>query len=120
MSIPADRLAERVTAVLPEALELSHRVHANPEIAFEERQASAWTAALLERHGFDVERHAGGLETAFVARWQGRAGGHVVALAGEYDALPDVGHGCGHNLMCSSSAGAAIAAARFLGRDFDG
>jgi len=120
MSIPADMLAEHVAAVLPEALELSHRVHANPEIAFEERQASAWTAALLERHGFDVERHAGGLETAFVARWQGRAGGHVVALAGEYDALPDVGHGCGHNLMCSSSAGAAIAAARLLGRDFDG
>ena len=120
MSIPADRLAEHVAAVLPEALELSHRVHANPEIAFEERQASAWTAALLERHGFEIERHAGGLETAFVARWRGRAAGHVVAFAGEYDALPAVGHGCGHNLMCSSSAGAAIAAARVLGRDFDG
>ncbi|MDQ3689857.1 MAG: M20 family metallopeptidase [Chloroflexota bacterium] len=120
MSPPADRLAEHVAAVLPEALDLSHRVHANPEIAFEERLASAWTAELLERHGFEVERPAGGLETAIVARWQGRAAGHVVAFAGEYDALPGVGHGCGHNLMCSSSAGAAIVATRLLGRDFDG
>ncbi|MGH2417496.1 MAG: M20 family metallopeptidase, partial [Candidatus Limnocylindria bacterium] len=97
-----------------------HRVHANPEIAFEERQASAWTAELLERHGFQVTRTAGGLETAFVARWPGRGDGHVIAFAGEYDALPEVGHGCGHNLMCSSSAGAAIAAAGALGHDFDG
>jgi amidohydrolase len=116
----ADRLTGAVDAVLPEALELSHRVHATPEIAFEERQASAWTAALLERHGFEVTAPAGGLETAFVARWRGSADGPVIALAGEYDALPEVGHGCGHNLMCSSSAGAAIAASRILGRDFGG
>ena len=55
--------------MLPEALDLSHRVHANPEIAFEERQASRWTAELLERHGFEVTAPVGGLETAFVARW---------------------------------------------------
>lgn len=122
MSIPhpADRLEAAVAAVTPEALGLSHQVHANPEIAFEERQASAWTAELLERHGFEVTRPAGGLETAFVARWPGRAPGPVIGFAGEYDALPEVGHGCGHNLMCSSSAGAAIAAAEALGRDFDG
>jgi amidohydrolase len=119
-SVPADRLQTAVEEVLADALDLSHRVHANPEIAFEERQASAWTAQLLERHGFEVTRPAGGLETAFVASWRGRAKGPVVALAGEYDALPEVGHGCGHNLMCSSSAGAAVAAARMLGRDFDG
>jgi len=115
-----DRLAALVAEVMPEALELSHRVHANPEIAFEERGASAWTAELLERHGFVITRPAGGLETAFVARWPGRGAGHVIAFAGEYDALPEVGHGCGHNLMCSSSAGAAIAATQSLGRDFDG
>ncbi len=119
-SAPADRLQTAVDEVLADALDLSHRVHANPEIAFEERQASAWTAELLERHGFEVTRPIGGLETAFVASWRGRATGPVVALAGEYDALPEVGHGCGHNLMCSSSAGAALAVARMLGRDFDG
>ncbi len=118
--IPADRLAEAVNGVIDDALDLSHRVHANPEVAFQERQAAAWTAEMLERRGFIVEPRAGGLETAFVARWSGSAPGPVVAFAGEYDALPEVGHGCGHNLMCSSSAGAAIAAAETLGRDFAG
>ena len=107
-----------VDAVLPDALDLSHRVHATPEIAFEERHAAAWSADLLRRHGFEVTAPAGGLETAFVARWAGDRPGPVIAFAGEYDALPEVGHGCGHNLMCSSSAGAAIAAASVLGRDF--
>jgi amidohydrolase len=116
----ATALGEAVETILPEALELSHRVHANPEIAFEERQAASWTGALLREHGFEVIAPVGGLETAFVARWTGDRPGPVVALAGEYDALPDVGHGCGHNLMCSSSAGAAIAASRMLGRDFGG
>ena len=115
-----DRLGEAIENAMPDALELSHRVHAHPEIAFEERQAAAWTAELLERNGFDVTAPAGGLETAFVARWKGSGDGPVIALAGEYDALPEVGHGCGHNLMCSSSAGAAIAAAAALGRDFGG
>jgi amidohydrolase len=113
-------LAAAVDAVLPDALDLSHRVHATPEIAFEERQAAAWSAELLRRHGFEITAPVGGLETAFVARWQGERPGPVVAFAGEYDALPEVGHGCGHNLMCSSSAGAAIAAARVVGRDFAG
>jgi amidohydrolase len=119
-SIPTDRLATTVAEVVPEALELSHRVHANPEIAYEERQAASWTAELLERHGFEITRPVGGLETAFVARRRGARVGPVIAFLGEYDALPEVGHGCGHNLMCSSSAGAAIAAARELGDDFAG
>ena len=109
-----------VEAALPDALDLSHRVHATPEIAFEERQAAAWSADLLRKHGFEVTSPAGGLETAFVARWIGDRPGPVIAFAGEYDALPEVGHGCGHNLMCSSSAGAAIAAATVLSRDFGG
>src|SRR5687767_5466490 len=115
-----DPLGEAVAAIVSDALELSHRVHATPEIAFEERRAAAWTAELLERHGFDVTAPVGGLETAFVARWKGDRPGPVIAYAGEYDALPEVGHGCGHNLMCSSSAGAAVAASRMLGRDFGG
>ena len=118
--VPPTSLEDAVTGVTPDALELSHRVHGAPEIAFQERQASAWTAELLGRHGFEVTAPAGGLETAFVARWVGGRPGPVIAFAGEYDALPEVGHGCGHNLMCSSSAGAAIAAARMLGRDFAG
>jgi amidohydrolase len=118
MSDPA--IEDATAAILPDALDLSHRVHANPEIAFQEVQASQWTAELLDRHGFDVTAPAGGLDTAFVARWAGDRPGPVIAYAGEYDALPEVGHGCGHNLMCSSSAGAAVAATRVLGRDFGG
>jgi amidohydrolase len=115
-----DGLRVAVEAIRDEAIDLSHRVHANPEIAFEERRAAAWTAELLGRHGFEVERPVGGLETAFVAGWRGSRPGPVISFPGEYDALPEIGHGCGHNLMCSSSAGAAIAAARVLGRDFGG
>jgi amidohydrolase len=113
-------LDDAVAGIYDEALELSHRVHATPEVAFQERQAARWTAELLERHGFEVTSPVGGLETAFAASWQGSSPGPVIAFAGEYDALPEVGHGCGHNLMCSSSAGAAIAASRVLGRDFGG
>jgi amidohydrolase len=120
MSEAVQSLDQAVEAVTPDALDLSHRVHATPEIAFQERQASRWTAELLARHGFEITAPAGGLDTAFIARWQGTGDGPVVAFAGEYDALPEVGHGCGHNLMCSSSAGAAIAASQVLGRDFGG
>ena len=120
MTDTAISIEDAVAGITPDALDLSHRVHANPEIAFEERQAARWTAELLERGGFEVTAPIGGLETAFVARWKGDRPGPVIAYAGEYDALPEVGHGCGHNLMCSSSAGAAVAAARTLGRDFGG
>ena len=120
MADPVESLERAVDEVTPDALDLSHRVHATPEIAFQEHQAAKWTAQLLERHGFEVTAPAGGLDTAFVARWEGSGDGPVIAFAGEYDALPEVGHGCGHNLMCSSSAGAAIAASRVLGRDFGG
>ena len=120
MTDTAVALDDAVAAITPDALDLSHRVHATPEIAFEEHRASRWTADLLAQHGFEITAPIGGLETAFAARWRGARPGPVVALAGEYDALPEVGHGCGHNLMCSSSAGAAIAASRMLGRDFAG
>jgi amidohydrolase len=120
MTDTAISLTDAVAGVTADALDLSHRVHANPEIAFQEREAARWTAGLLEHYGFEVTAPIGGLETAFVARWTGDRPGPVIAYAGEYDALPEVGHGCGHNLMCSSSAGAAIAAARALGDDFAG
>ncbi len=120
MSAPDSNVEAAVEAILPDALDLSHRVHATPEIAFQERQAAEWSADLLRRHGFEVAAPIGGLDTAFVARWRGHAPGPVIALAGEYDALPEVGHGCGHNLMCSSSAGAAIVAAQVLGHEFGG
>jgi amidohydrolase len=107
------RIAAAVEANRDEILELSHRIHANPEPAFEERQASAWVAEAVRRHGFAVEHPAGSLETAVRGRIRGGRGGDGprIAVLAEYDALPGLGHGCGHNTMAASGVGAAIALA---------
>ncbi len=101
-------LREAVARLRPDLEALSLRIHAHPEIAFEERKAAAWLAERMEQGGFAVERGAGGLETAFLARYRGGPGPTLVILA-EYDALPGVGHGCGHNIIGTSAAGAALA-----------
>jgi amidohydrolase len=107
------RLAAAIEDAREEILELSHRIHANPEIAFEEHQAAIWVADVLARHGFEVERPAGRLATAIRAtRGGGRGGpGPRIGILAEYDALPGLGHGCGHNTMAASGVGAAIALA---------
>ncbi|MEX1169950.1 MAG: M20 family metallopeptidase [Chloroflexota bacterium] len=107
------RLAAAVEAARAEILDLSHRIHANPEPAFEEVQAATWIAEVLARHGFEVEHPAGSLDTAIRAiRPGGRGGaGPRIGILAEYDALPGLGHGCGHNTMAASGVGAAIALA---------
>jgi amidohydrolase len=110
------RLAAAVESASPEILELSHRIHANPEPAFEEAQAAGWIAETLRRHGYAVEHPAGSLATAIRAtRRGGRADGSSpkprIGILAEYDALPGLGHGCGHNTMAASGVGAAIALA---------
>jgi amidohydrolase len=107
------RLAEAIEAARDEIIELSHRIHAAPEPAFEEHNAAAWIAEILARHGYDVELPAGSLATAIRAtRRGGRAGdGPRIGILAEYDALPGLGHGCGHNTMAASGVGAAIALA---------
>jgi amidohydrolase len=108
------RLAAAVVDARDEIIGLSHRIHANPETAFEERQAATWIAESLRAHGFEVEQPAGSLETAIRATkagGRGADGGPRIAILGEYDALPGLGHGCGHNTMAASGVGAAIALA---------
>jgi amidohydrolase len=91
---------------------LSRRIHAHPELGFMEVQAAAWLGDYLGRHGFAVECPVGGVSTAFRATLELGPGGPTVALLAEYDALPGVGHGCGHNLIAAAAAGAgAILAA---------
>jgi amidohydrolase len=104
------RLAEAVEAARDEIIELSHRIHADPEPAFEEHHAAAWIAEILARHGYEVEQPAGSLATAIRAtRRGGRPGdGPRIGILAEYDALPGLGHGCGHNTMAASGVGAAI------------
>jgi len=98
-----------VDRLTPRLVELSHAIAADPEHAYEEHRAAARCADLLEEHGFAVERGAYGLQTAFAAR-AGTSGPHVVICA-EYDALPGVGHACGHNIIAASAVGAGLALA---------
>ena len=102
-----DRAKGALEAGLGDLVELSHAIHANPETAFEEHYAAGRLTEVLGERGMNVESGICGLPTAFSARI-----GHgplVVALCAEYDALPGVGHACGHNIIAASSIGAAIA-----------
>ena len=101
------RISERVEARAPALDRLALEIHARPEVAFEERFASNALADYLESEKVSVQRGAGGLETAFVA--EAGSGGPLVAILGEYDALPGIGHGCGHNLMGTAAVGAFLA-----------
>ena len=98
------------SALRDELVVLSRAIHGAPELAYQERQAVANIAALLRRHGHEVELPFGGLETAFRAR-VGPTGPSVALLA-EYDALPEIGHACGHNLIAMSNVGAFLLAAQ--------
>src|SRR5918999_5204639 len=90
-------------------VEASHQIHENPELCFEERFAHDLLTGILEVEGVEVERSAYGLDTAFVAR-AGREGPTVAVLC-EYDALPGIGHACGHNIIGTAGLGAGLAAA---------
>lgn len=107
------RAAEAVEAAREEILDLSHRIHANPEPAFEEHRAAEWVAEAVRAHGYAVEHPAGSLATAVRGRLAGGRGtdGPRIGILAEYDALPGLGHGCGHNTMAASGVGAAIALA---------
>jgi amidohydrolase len=103
-----DRLADDLESV-------SHRLHENPELAYREEKAAAWLTELLERHGARVERGVGGLPTAFRATIAGTAPGPTIAIMAEYDALPGIGHACGHNVIATAGTGAGVALATALG-----
>jgi amidohydrolase len=91
-----------------ELVGLARRIHATPEIAFQEEKASQWLTETLERHGFAVQRGVADLPTAFRAVRAAGSGGPSVAFLAEYDALPEIGHACGHNLICTAALGAGI------------
>jgi amidohydrolase len=89
---------------------LARKIHAHPELRFEEHLASEWLSDFVSSRGHAVERGVAAMPTAFRAR-SGAKGGPSVAILAEYDALPGVGHACGHNLIAAGGAGAFIAAA---------
>ena len=116
MPAPSDLKARATAAVeanRDEILALSRAIHADPEPAFEEHRAAARVAAAIAGHGYVVEHPAGRLATAVRGRLTGGQGpnGPRIGVLAEYDALPGLGHGCGHNTMAASGVGAAIALA---------
>ncbi len=92
-----------------ELIALSHRIHGKPELGFEEESSSRWCAEELESGGLNVEMGVGDLATAFVAT--AGSGPFVVGICAEYDALPGIGHACGHNIIAAAAVGAGRAIA---------
>jgi len=90
-------------------VELSHAIHAEPELAFAEHRSCAKAQVLVAERGFDITAAAGGLDTAFRAEFG--SGPLTVGICAEYDALPEIGHACGHNVIAASAVGTALALA---------
>jgi amidohydrolase len=98
-----------IDALAEVLIDASHQIHANPELNFKEHHAHDLLTSVLESNGLETQRAAYGLDTAFEAR----AGSHgpVIAVLCEYDALPDIGHACGHNVIATAGLGAGLALA---------
>lgn len=101
---------ERFNSARDSLVELSHRIHAHPELGFEEEKASDWLCEVLADNGFAVEKGVGNLPTAFRAR--AGSGPLHIGICAEYDSLPGMGHACGHNIIAAAAVGAALAAAQ--------
>jgi len=103
------QLKQTITENLEDLFELAKKMKDNPEMGFKEYKASTWLTEYLESKGFAVEKGIAGLETAFKATYDLGGEGPNIAFLCEYDALPGIGHGCGHNLIGPQSIGAAVA-----------
>lgn len=102
-----ERASAAVDAMAAELIRLSREIHSHPELAYEERHAYGQLVPFLREQGFDMQEKAYGMETAFRGEW-----GHgpaTIAICAEYDALPEIGHACGHNLIATAGVGSAVA-----------
>ena len=104
-----ERLCAEVDQRADVLIDASHEIHEHPELNFEEHFAHDLLTGLLEAEGLPVERHARGIDTAFEAR--AGSTGPLIAVLCEYDALPEIGHACGHNIIGTAGLGAGLAAA---------
>jgi len=112
MTMNLDPLQEKICAAIDSAREeiisISHQIHANPELGGQEVFASSLLAETLESNGFVVFRGYMNIPTSFCASKRGGKGKPCVSFLAEYDALPDIGHGCGHNVIAAASLAAGI------------
>jgi len=97
-------------------MSLSDYLHKNPELGHQEYRAVELLADYLRRQGFEVETGVGGFETSFKAAYRVGEGGPTIAFIAEYDALPEIGHACGHNLIAAAAVGAAVAFKQLQGK----
>ena len=113
MNALKDTIAKAVDRLGDDLEKLSHQIHDNPELGYHEVKAAAWLTEFLDGQGFTVERGVAGVETAFRATLE-TGDGPTIALLCEYDALPQFGHACGHNVIATAGvgAGAGLAAVR--------
>lgn len=100
---------QKLDSIRAGIIDLSHRIHSNPEEGFAETKAAEWTSRMLEDAGFEVQRGICALPTAFIAK--AGKGPLRLCFCAEYDALADIGHACGHNIIAASAVGAGISAA---------
>lgn len=114
-----DRIFKEIDAIKAEITRLGRDIYDHPELGFEEHKTVGFIKAMLDKHGFMIEERSGGLDTAFKARFRGKKTGVTVAFLAEFDALPGLGHACGHNLIAAISTGAAIGLSKAM-TDFDG
>lgn len=112
MPIDLAKLDADADALSPQLDELAKKIHAHPELRFEEHKACAWLSEAIEGAGIQVERGVGGMPTAFRARIGSAKQGARVAILAEYDALPEIGHACGHNLIAAGALGAFLTLSR--------
>lgn len=110
------QIIDEVESIKDELIDLSTKIHEKPELAFNEYNAVENITSLLKEHGFNVKKGIAGLETAFRAEYNGTGSGPTIAFIAEYDALPEIGHGCGHNLIATMSVGAAIALSKIANK----
>ena len=101
-------IKQRIDELADELIEVSHAIHANPELAFKEFFACETLTNALDKHGMAPETGVFTLETAFEAQLNNGSDGPTVAILAEYDALPGIGHACGHNIIATSALGAAL------------
>ena len=110
MSAAKDTVIQAVDGIADELEALSRRIHDHPELGYQEKQAAGWLTEFLAAKGFKVESGVAGVETAFRATIE-TGDGPTIAILCEYDALPGIGHACGHNVIAASGAGAGAALA---------
>lgn len=101
-------IKKRIEEIFSELVELNEYIYLNPELGLKEEKACKAHVDILRKYGLEVEEHFLGIQTSFRATYDSKKTGPTIAIMAEYDALPDIGHGCGHNMIGTVSTGVGI------------